>query len=1808
MQITSSLGPLQPVFYQEPALESGGPSSDVSFSPFIEPSCTAPSLSPRGPQIWPQKPIRSTQEEKLLKKRLINYLGQEKDLLGETIAHLHAESSLYTAKERNKLAKLVPSLKLPWFIVTEEQRKEIIEQGINVASYPRLQPFHSLLATIADTIASIITSSFKDKLKILETYYTNFIAQLLEASSLREREALLALKVQVCGDSVGFLLLDINKALAMLSMDDLGLPCRTNTHGRHAVASLGGLHCKGNPKAAIVSDYLKPAWEYAATSLTQAFSLKSLIAAPTSFLKISSIRIFNWHASPDEEAKQIFNEQLWRGKTSFQIFKEYPQLKKRLCKATGFESYTMQVGYTIGHSVENERPPAILLVDLISILEIFDLLCDERLLTVGELIESWPYLLEEVHKPYSSAPEKLFHAYKMWMEQLPEELRLKEFSCIGDFSLKSDEQGLDLFRKDFLENKEEDNFWQLLAILKLHPRLAANASLASLIELPLALRWIVKLFPEKSIEELFRHIPLLLQKIDKEAFSSLILASLLILPNDGKADNYIVELFWKDQELESLKLVCIDNDQAFEPAIIPAEKGHGIHLKCLPLLLKGCMDQSVAPSLKEFLKNLNPLDFLLGWIKLLDQRNQQYKKLIFQKQLTNEDFLDETAEKKLDIPLLLPKGLLTIFFKKLQLVQDKLKQDLVTHHDLFKVLEPTAFACYQALMHKHANPLDALLSLHHQSTTVEALVGTSPLSSSNALPCLISFEEEVSAFLSSLDWFAGIPTQLTPLKAIANLSFCPPLSLSLAQKQNLLFIAIDLGRASLVKLALQLGAEINQADEAGQTALHKLMRIYHLPNLEEEQIFLIAELLLAHEKLDPNALDEQSSPPIFPLINRASYASSRFSVLLAKLVKRGADLDYPDLLRQGETPLEKAMAEDNLSLFIELAKNGAGAKAHPSKILKFVNKHAHYPHLVQALSCLEAQLPAFAYLRSLAVFTTKATGQGFEWEGVDSGKAQLHPQVVQQLPLDAGLEFYKLPRTYGRSAVVAVSYLHRKLHFKPYPEMAGMEYAVGRLHRLIIGHGVPEAELFKCYNMRRNPYPLLVSETSEGKNLEDVLKAGSTLTHLDLHRVHNMMLLAMLVNPEDGKPDNYILQSFTNHQGEKKDQLVSIDNDHAFLPSFSKDGKLKVKCILFCLNQMYTALHPETRKLFLKIKPLEILQTWLKNLDEQQQRYERLFNEKERDYVYAYNKQKPVISILLPPKTIVRIYQKLTCMQRAIESNAVLTPLELLFRLDPSLGKYYAHLLQDIAASPYERFLKGPGHFYDKAQQCLVTSSTTSSLLKSSNIPAKDLARHEKRYLPQEALKELQMLISQSNSRHLQAVAAAIKKGNIEPFQDLLTDSLREAALAFLKISKQKQELALLKAMAASSFSSLSLKNCKSLDGSLLKRLLEASKVLTKLDASHCDTLKSFSFVELPCLTSLDLSNCKRLSKLALKAPNLRFLALKNNAALTSLQLEAPSLEELDLEGCVNLPTHQVASLLETYPGLKSLALPHRDPSLLMRYNLPPSSLAITLQVRALFENTLRTLQITQDLLSEEECKALKEGLRLNSSLQEVDLSGFPIAYPFAMALAQVIENNQRLNRLSFWGNEINYSAATPLAKALKDTSSITHLRLYDIPLDSQSIMAFAEGIRNNSSLAIIELSDNQINEEGASVFAKSLERNFSLTELNFSNNQLADRGAIAIAKSLKSKASITKLVLENNRIKDEGALALSKALKYNSSLVELILKVNLIGNKGATALINLVESNRSLTQLDISHNLVEDAEIIKSLTSLLLRNKENRI
>ena len=92
----------------------------------------------------------------------------------------------------------------------------------------------------------------------------------------------------------------------------------------------------------------------------------------------------------------------------------------------------------------------------------------------------------------------------------------------------------------------------------------------------------------------------------------------------------------------------------------------------------------------------------------------------------------------------------------------------------------------------------------------------------------------------------------------------------------------------------------------------------------------------------------------------------------------------------------------------------------------------------------------------------------------------------------------------------------------------------------------------KRVDKKKKPYALLASQTIPGANLHHILKhEPQKLDQLDLHRLHNLLLTAILINPEDGQPANFIFKPIQTKLGETKYELIGIDNDHAFVPPFS---------------------------------------------------------------------------------------------------------------------------------------------------------------------------------------------------------------------------------------------------------------------------------------------------------------------------------------------------------------------------------------------------------------------------------------------------------------------------------------------------------------------------------------------------------------------------------------------------------------------------------------------------------------------------------
>lgn len=82
----------------------------------------------------------------------------------------------------------------------------------------------------------------------------------------------------------------------------------------------------------------------------------------------------------------------------------------------------------------------------------------------------------------------------------------------------------------------------------------------------------------------------------------------------------------------------------------------------------------------------------------------------------------------------------------------------------------------------------------------------------------------------------------------------------------------------------------------------------------------------------------------------------------------------------------------------------------------------------------------------------------------------------------------------------------------------GIEEAVGRFTRMLIGFGAPYSDL-----MRLGTALLLVSQEVVGESLLAALNRDANIAgKLEEKDIAALTVVAMLINPEDGKPDNCI--------------------------------------------------------------------------------------------------------------------------------------------------------------------------------------------------------------------------------------------------------------------------------------------------------------------------------------------------------------------------------------------------------------------------------------------------------------------------------------------------------------------------------------------------------------------------------------------------------------------------------------------------------------------------------------------------------------
>lgn len=696
--------------------------------------------------------------------------------------------------------------------------------------------------------------------------------------------------------------------------------------------------------------------------------------------------------------------------------------------------------------------------------------------------------------------------------------------------------------------------------------------------------------------------------------------------------------------------------------------------------------------------------------------------------------------------------------------------------------------------------------------------------------------------------------------------------------------AVSQGLAGAVRILIQAGADVNYCDDAGRSLLHIVFSRQH--HLAKEDFLNTLGELVKESTLNYHSYDQRGFSPLLTLINYAD--RKKFSVTLAAfkvLASKGGNLEQTDA-HSGESALDRAVSRDNPTMFIALLQCGAGFRLNVEKAEPFIEKYIanrdYRKVMSEARHRLEQKNSEYAFRLALsAVCVAEYVPGALAMEGTEHGKLYLRPECVGQLFTPSGEFQKKQDSQFGRRTVVPLHFADKdqifRLHAKENPELPGEEYKVRRLRLQLIGHGAPPSELFKCYNIHNQAYPLLLSKTIVGRNLFDVLNDPTACSELqsklDPESLSEMLVTALLINPEDDKPDNYIVEPINTPAGLRY-RLVCVDNDHAFVDPIGKDSQkrtqLQVKCILFCLDAMKKAIHPKVVAKFLALNPEQVLREWLTDLANQQDRYQNLFSKAEHKQLFSRgnvssvikdvsprgikdlkqmgsavrqhlaNPQTPTVtSLLIKPELVSRLYDTLLKIQKLFKKNPCPTGMQLLNYVTPELGVRYEEAF-DAYDTVLERFDSLAKHLYSKAIAGRYgTMMNSHQVLDSLNYP-KEITVDPKLqadFGPKKALIQLNLVHLQQ--MELSKITAALQNGDLRGFEELVSTYQKEQvvnSIDWSSIKDPKIQTAILQSMCthAVSLRRLRFAHCTQLTVTQLTTLLKNSPNLERLDVSYC--------------------------------------------------------------------------------------------------------------------------------------------------------------------------------------------------------------------------------------------------------------------------------------------------------------------------------------------------------------------------------------
>lgn len=252
------------------------------------------------------------------------------------------------------------------------------------------------------------------------------------------------------------------------------------------------------------------------------------------------------------------------------------------------------------------------------------------------------------------------------------------------------------------------------------------------------------------------------------------------------------------------------------------------------------------------------------------------------------------------------------------------------------------------------------------------------------------------------------------------------------------------------------------------------------------------------------------------------------------------------------------------------------------------------------------------------------------------------------------------------------------IYWKKDPTFPAIEYAVDLASKLVTNQGSSPTLLLKVVThkpdtLEEDVVRLQASKGVRGYHVNEMINENPGLvSKIDKYNYGLVFIIGLLTLPQDGKGDNIIASE------DSKGSIVftGIDNDHAFAdPIVAFKGKhyINVRNILFCFPQADEVIDPKVRERILSICPALTTITWLQGLNEQNEFYSLLKDER---YFSRLDYEEMNLPAKLRKGTSSNFYLTLEKIQDYLRQSKNITLNQIFQYIYPELFAYYDYVLK----------------------------------------------------------------------------------------------------------------------------------------------------------------------------------------------------------------------------------------------------------------------------------------------------------------------------------------------------------------------------------------------------------------------------------------------------------------------------------------------------------------------------------------------------